>query len=484
MVFDVKNKGKIILIVAISLAVVVAAALIIVFSIPEEILEVTEAETLPSVLPYKDFDLKTAFVEERGVSYEYSAKYIDENGDEEDIELDGAKINVAKASGFVQLTVVATKNKKTATKVINLTIKGEADAVDEGFNILWGEDTIKKVINYNPQYIKDGDSSLKVSFAGYFVDYGTQFANFLGRLCTVEGGVYDDKYFSIYKDHKEDQEAAWKDAVITFWVYYSNAPKNHPNAKLEIGYRFKHRDGAEVAPQYMRDYEFGQSPLVSCEFGKWTQIAIRLKDLGKVDQLYFNYEKYVRMVFDLSADCDFISLKCRVSDPDYNSGELKYNYSFYMDGFDIITYDDFTRKNPGFDFGVNWGNTVIGKVESENWLFNNKGISFEYSFVDPENVSTDTFALFYAYDDGAGGVWQRLTEWITIDFVLRRADVGKIVDLGGGRYRYELLFEDAMPNIARGEEPDGTETVNLIWYSVYDTELNTSNYTIIDDYSR
>ena len=474
------TKLKIILIVVISLVVVAGVTLAIVLSVPKEKFEIVAAEKLPDVEPYKDFDLTKAIVTEDGVEYEYSAVYVSDSGDEQELELKGTTINVPKSSGFVRVTVSAEKNKKTDTKVIDLNIKGVGDAVDEGFNILWGEDTVKKAVNYDPQYIKEGGSSLKVSFAGYYLDYGTQFANFLGRLCTVEGGVYDDKYFSIYKDHKEDQEEAWKDAVITFWIYYSATPKNHPDTKLDIGYYFKHRDGAEVAPQYMRSYEFGESPLVACEPGQWTQIAIRLKDLGKVDQLYFNYEKYVRMVFDVGKDCDIISFKCRVSDPDYNSGEIKYTYSFYMDGFDIITYDDFTRKNPSFDFGVNWGDTVNGKVAVENWLSGGKGISFEYSFVDPENVGVDTFALYF---DGDGGEWQRLTDWITIDFMANSANVGRIIDLGGGRYRYELMFEDAVLNSAAGEEPDGTETVNLIWYSDYNTKLMTSNYKVISAYS-
>ena len=474
------RKLIIILIVAISLVVASGVTLAVVLSVPEEKFEIMAAEKLPDVEPYKDFDLTKAIVAEEGVEYSYSALYVSDGGAEQELELSGTTINVPKTSGFVRVTVSAAKKNKTDTKVIDLNIKGVGDAVDEGFNILWGEDTIKKVVNYDPQYIKEGDSSLKVSFAGYYLDYGTQFANFLGRLCTVEGGVYDDEYFSIYKDHKEDQEEAWKDAVVTFWVYYSATPKNHPDAKLDIGYFFKHRDGAEVAPQYMRSYEFGESPLVTCEPGQWTQIAIRLKDLGKVDQLFFNYEKYVRMVFDVGKDCDLISFKCRVSDPDYNSGELKYTYSFYMDGFDIITYDDFTRKNPGFDFGVNWGDTVNGKVEIENWLLERKGISFEYSFVDPENAGSDTFALYF---DGAGGEWQRLTDWITLDFISNSATVGRILDLGGGRYRYELMFEDAVLNAAPGETPNGTETLNLIWYSNYGTELNTSNYKEISNYS-
>lgn len=453
------------------------------------VFEIKEVEKLPFVEPYKNFDILTSFEREDGVTYDYSVKYVDDMGDESDLELSDSFIYVEKDKGYVVVSVSAVKGEEKAEKDITLTIQGTPDAVDNGFSILWGEEgIIKKNLNYNPEYIKDGNSSLKVSFGGYYYEYGTQIANFLGRLCTVESGTYDENYFSIYKDHKDDQEEAWKDAVISFWVYYANTPKNHPDAKLDIGYRFRHNDGEEVSAPYARDYEFGDSPIVSCEPGQWTQVAIRLKDLGKVTALHFNYEKYVRMVFNIDTDCDFLSFKCRVSDEDYNSGEVKYTYSFYMDGVNISTYADFVRDNPSFDFGADHGATVSGQYLIENWLEGDKGISFEYSLDDPDTAGVNSFALFAS--DASG--WYRLTEWINIDFINNVAYVGedtesgrcgKIVDLGNGKFRYELMFEDATLNLASGEEPDGTETLNLLYYRDYNTKIKSSEYKVIGAYS-
>ena len=444
----------------------------------EEELIIVESDPLPTVLPYTDFDVKKAIVEQSGVAYSYSnAKYIDDYGQEADIELNGNILKAEYDSGSVVFTVSANEGKRNAQKEITLSIVGEPDAIDAGFNTLWGEDYITKSINYNPQYVKDGKSSVKVTFGGYYVDYGTQYADLTGRLDNKDG-FYDNNYYSIYKE--ANQEEAWKDAVFTFWIYYSNTPRNHPDAKLDIGYRFRHHDGEVVAPEYLRDYEFGQTPIVSCKLGQWTQIAIRLKDLGKVTEMYLDHLRHYMMVFDNTIDCDLLCFKCRVYDDDYSSGSIKYNYSFYMDGVDIMTYDDFTNKYPTFDFGSDYGATVSNKINIANWLDGNKGLSFVYSLVDPDDIGfePDTFALYYTDPD-----WKRLTEYITIDFELQEASVGRVIDLGNGKYRYELMFVDCTPNIAPGEEPDGTETVNLIYYNVYNTKIKTGEYKAINAYS-
>ncbi|MBP5466291.1 MAG: hypothetical protein J6Y43_01835 [Clostridia bacterium] len=474
-----KNKLYFILITVLS--VFLAASALALMGCAEKELKIVESDPLPVVVPYKDFNVQTAVIEQSGVTYTYSdAKYINDYGEVDDIELNGYILNAGYDSGSVVFTVTANKGKLTAEKEITLSVKGEPDAIDAGFNNLWGDTPIKKTINYNPEYIKDGNSSVKVSFGGYYVEYGTQYAVLTGRLDN-QNGFYDNYYYSIYKEANQDK--AWEDAIITFWIYYSSTPRNHPNTKLDIGYRFRHHDGAVVSPEYSRDYEFGQTPIVSCKAGQWTQIAIRLKDLGKVTEMYLDHMRHYMMTFDNTKDCDLLSFKCRVYDEDYSSGDVKYNYSFYMDGVDILTYDDFTNKYPNFDFGSDYGDTVR-KFNIENWKEGNKGLSFIYSMVDPDDIESDVFSLFYEYTDGEGtGHWHRLTEYITIDFGLQEADVGKVIDLGNGKYRYELMFKDCTANRVPGEEPDGSETVNLIWYRDYNTKLKTSEYKEINAYS-
>lgn len=474
-------KNKLTLTLIAVLAVLSAVLAFTMMGCAEKELKIVESDPLPVVVPYTDFNVKTAVIEQSGVTYSYSdAKHINDYGAQTDIELNGHILNVGYDSGSVVFKVTATEGGRTAEKEITLSIKGEPDAIDAGFNNLWGQDYITKTITYNPQYIKDGNSSLKVTFSGYYENHGTQYANLTGRL-DDKNGFYDNYYYSIYQE--ADQEEAWKDAVMTFWIYYSSTPRNHPDAKLDIGYRFRHHDGAVVSPEYSREYEFGQTPIVSCKQGQWTQIAIRLKDLGKVTEMYLNHDKHYMMAFDNTKDCDLLCFKCRVYDEDYSSGDVKYNYSFYMDGVDILTYDDFTNKYPAFDFGSDYGDTVR-KLNIENWAAGDKGLSFVYSLVDSDDVESDVFALFYEYTDGEGeGHWHRLTEYITIDFGLQEADVGKVIDLGNGKYRYELMFKDCIANRAPGEEPDGSETVNLIWYRDYNTKLKTSEYKEINAYS-
>ena len=444
-------------------------------------LEVLEADPLPVIEPYKDFDVSTIVSNQKGVSYVFnSATYVDRYGDETDININDSHINVNKDTGCVVISVTAKKGENEVTKDITLFLEGTPDKVDYGMSELWADDGIAKSLNYDPKYIKDGNSSLKVSFSGYYVDHGTQFCDILGRL-DDENGIYDNQYYSIYKE--ADIEKAWEDAVMTFFINYSDTPKNNPDAKLDIGYRFRHRDSEEVAPQYRRDYEFGQSPITSCKPGQWTQIVIRFKDLGKVTEMYLNHEKHYDVGFDLNTDCDLLNLKCRVFADDFSSGDTKYGYTFYMDGVDIMTYEDFVNKYPSFDFGSDYGDTVR-KLEIENWLDGDKGLSFVYSFADPDDVDYAEFALFYEYMDEEGeNHWHRLTEHIRINFILDIASAGKIVDLGNGKYRYELMFKDATRNLALGEETDGTESVNLIWYRYYNTRLKTDQYKEINQYS-
>ena len=459
-------------------------------------LAIVEIKPLAVIEPYKEFDMNNVFVQDDGVSYSFEGFYSTTKGSFKDIVFNGSKFKIsADDAEIANITITAEKGDQTVSKELSLTVDGKLDVVDNGYIQLWKEDYVAKSANYNPAYVKDGNSSIKVTCNGYYTVEGSQFANLLGHLATVDGGIYDTDYFSIYQ--KANQEDAWKDAVMTYWVYYSGAPKGHEDVKLEIGYRFAHNTYEQLPKNAQRDFDFTGASIKECNLGEWTQIAIRLKDVYKTTPLFLDWEQWRTgnvgndNLYDI---CDIVNFKCRLYSEEYESRDRKYIYSFYFYGGDILTYDDFTQKYPDYEFepssipplqeNENEDTTVIRSWENEftveNWRNSGKGISFDYSFVNPaSSAENDAFWFFESVD----GEWHRLTNQIAIDFNNKVADCGKVIDLGNGKFRYELMFSDAPINMDDGQEASGNEKANLIYFVEYPTVLNVSNFQVIDQYS-
>ncbi|MCQ2603139.1 MAG: hypothetical protein MJ193_04340, partial [Clostridia bacterium] len=358
--------------------------------------------------------------------------------------------------------------------------KGTPDVIDNGYAESWNDSSIGKTINYDPEYIKNGDSSIKVSFSGYYVEYGTQYATLPGHLSTKENGIYDRDYFSIYKE--QNVEEAWKDAVLYFWIYYAATPRGNDDMALDIGFFYgRHKENGEERITY----EFGDTPITECAYGEWTQVAIRMKDLGQTSDLYLNVQDYYSSyAYDPEKNCDMITFKCRGRDTDYLGKDVKYTYTFYMDDIDITTYKDFKEKYPEYNWGVDYGATLDRKFSVENWKTSGKGISFEYELKNKDNPTSNIFNVFAHVDDGAGNdTWARLIENITLDFATNTATAGQIVSLGNDKYRYELMFDDCTPNLAPGEEPTGEETASSIYFVEYNNAMLISEFAVITEYS-
>ena len=491
MVNDMKKRLSLICIITIIAAVFGATVLLAACNKKDD--EIVLKNPLPVIEPYKDFDITSVFEYKEGYSYEYSGYFVNDKGTQRDLTFDGSvfKISVANAQ-YADITIVGKKEDKTLEKTVRLSVEGNPEPVDKGFSDLWDEDIITKTLNYNPDYIKEGSSSVKVNFNGYYNQYGTQFTSLRGHLYYDKiFKIYDTDYFSIYRE--SDQGKAWEDAIMTFWVYYANTPKDHADTILDIGYHFCLNSKEDLPEGAQKDFDFGQAPLSYCRPNEWTQIAIRFKDLNKLTPLYLDTEllaKGWRSQEELLAICDLLNFKCRVAHADYESVDTKYTYTFYFDAVDILSYDSFIEKYPDFDFGVDNGNTVADKFSIDNWKQGDKGLSFVYSFVEPEgDHSCDAFGIY----QNKGENWKRLTELINLDFNRKKAycivddsevECGKIIELGNGRYRYELIFADAIANLAPGETTTGNETANLIWFADYSTKLLTSDFKEIDSYSK
>jgi len=479
-------KKKLASIISISLLVIVITTLAVVLTAcgdnnkeEEKPFGITAADPLPVITPYQDFDVSTAIVVEDGVAYEYEGFYINSRGQEKTIEFNDSIVNIPQNDVVAEITVTAVKGAETAEKLIKLNVCGTPDVIDNGISELWCENAIGKNLNFDPQYIMDGDSSIKVTFSGYYTAYGTQYANLNGHLSTKEGGIYDRPYYDIYEE--ENQDEAWKDAVMTFWIYYANPPKNS-TANLDIGYFFAYlRNGEEQRVCF----EFGDSPITSCTAGQWTQIAIRFKDFGKQSDLYLNVQDYYSpYAYDINKNCDSVNFKCRVIDQDSIDKGVKYNYTFYMDGLNIMTYADFTATYPEYEFGIDQGDTLSGNFQIPEWQTAGKGISFEYKLIDPDTATQDSLCIVaHVYDGQGHSDWARLTDYITLDFTNNTATAGQIIDLGNGRFRYELMLDDAPVNSAPGETPAGDETADIIYFNSYETHFLMSNLEVIDGYT-
>lgn len=490
MVNGMKKRLSLICIITMIAAVSVAAFSLTACNKKDD--EIVLKDPLPVIEPYKDFDVTSVFENKEGYSYEYSGFFVNDKGTQRDLTFDGSifKISVANAQ-YADITIVGKKENKTLETTVRLSVEGNPEPVDKGFSELWDEDIITKTLNYNPDYIKEGSSSVKVNFNGFYNHYGTQFTSLRGHLYYDEiFKIYDTDYFSIYQ--KSDQEKAWEDAIMTFWVYYANTPKDHADTILDIGYHFCLNSKENLPDGEQKDFDFGQAPLSYCRPNEWTQIAIRFKDLNKLTPLYLDTEllaKGWRSNDQLLAICDLLNFKCRVSHADYESVDTKYSYTFYFDAVDILTYEDFSIKYPDFDFGVDNGNTVSNKFSIESWGQGAKGLAFTFGFADTDGArDNDAFGI---YQD-KGENWIRLTELINLDFNRKKAycvvddsevECGKIIELGNGKYRYELMFVDATLNLAPGETTTGYETANLIWFANYSTKLLTSDWTEISSYS-
>lgn len=430
--------------------------------------EIIAKNPLPIIEPYKEFDMTSALETQEGVSYSFEGYYINDKGTQRDIVFDGSVFTITVGNAeFANITVTGTKGSETAEKEISLTIKGTPDVVDNGFNELWDEDIITKSLNYNPQYVKDGNSSVKVSFQGYYNEWGTQFASLNGHLCTIEGGIYDTEHFSIYKE--ADQDKAWEDAIMTFWIYYATPPKDHADTVLDIGYHFC-LHSTEVLPEgALKDFDW--KSISFCNANEWTQIAIRFKDLNKLTPLFLDFERYKigwRTNEELLDICDVLNLKCRVKDADFESMDVKYAYAFYFDAVDILTFADFSEKYPDFDFVSN----AVEISDNDQWFnfkrglpdfaSSDKALTFDYKAIDKDTNDGDVFAFTLWGTDWAP---VRRTEIINIDVVNNTSSVGEVEALKDDWYRVTIPAKDLPLNISDDPPASGTETLGSIIFN-------------------
>ena len=436
--------------------------------------DIVERDPLPVIEPYKDFDMTTAFIVQEGATYSYEGYYVNSKGIEKDLVFNGSvtKISADNAS-FANVTVRATKGEETVEKEISLTVEGVSDVIDEGINKSYKDPGISKSINFNPNYVKDGNSSVKVDFSGYINVWGSQFSSILGHLNTIDGGIYDTDYFSIYK--KADQESAWEDAVMTFWIYYASAPRGYEDEKLSISYFLRWNDFEDIPLGMNRFSDWGSSPITQCEVGEWTQVAIRFKDFGKRTPLLLDFDRYkngynAETQFEMM---DIVSYKCRVGDEGFDG--INYSYSFFFDSLDVMTYADFVNAYPDYEFAdLNQPKEILPQSDVrhidlnediENFASSGKALVFDFRAIDNAANTGDTveFTLW-------GRNWgnPRRTDLVAVNVVenvvtYNGETIGKVEALEDGWYRVTISLSDLPINTDEGAT--GEETVGMIFFN-------------------
>lgn len=430
----------------------------------------------PVIAPYKEFDLSTIMNKEAGVTYTYSGIYLNSRGNEKTITFDGDKFTIPENDTVAEIDI----EYNGKTEHVALSVIGYEDVIDEGMISLWCEDSIAKTANFNPQYIKEGNSSIKVTFNGYHVNYGTQFICLCGHLSNNDGkGIYDRPYYSIYKE--ENVEEAWKDAVFYYWVYNTIQPSDkYDSTDLEFGCRIKTRDDKV-------NFDWGPANVQVAKAGEWTMYVLRLKNFGVTKDL----EKDIDAFYSSSAvawaeSYDSLNMKVRglnqAKDEFGNvDTSIKQNYVFYVDGFNFCSYKQFKEMYPDYDIDSQavsdtWKSEV---TPIDNWKNSGKGISFDFKLKDPASGATNyKFSLL-------NSEWDRLSDYITLDLASVTASYGRLTKKSDNVYHYELMFSEINFNTQDAPKfvPDGTETFGMIYFREYPAKMLMSYFTVITNYS-
>jgi len=304
------------------------------------------AKSLPeSIKPFKTIDVMDYIIKEEGVTYEFSGIYLNDRMKEVEMVFDGSKTIVKQDNTIAEISIEATKGNEYAVANIALSVTGEPDELDNGISGLWHEESITTSMNYDPTYIKDGDSSIKVVFNGYYKNDGVQFACITGHLSNrdkIGAYNYDEKYLSIYKE--EDVKEAFEDAYVCFFVYndMKDQSENGYDDRISFGVRIKESPYSGTV-----DMDWYNSPKVYAERGEWTFVYFSLKDIGKTTDFYKDLDTYYTSGISdqvYRASYDALNLKLLGKNLPYEKGSttqydsaVKYTFSCYIDGYDIMS---------------------------------------------------------------------------------------------------------------------------------------------------
>lgn len=429
----------------------------------------------PTIAPYKEFDLSTIMNKDDGVTYTYSGYYLNSRGNEKTIEFNGDKFSIPENDTVAEIDIEYSGK----TEHVALSVVGFEDVIDKGMIECWNEDSISKSANFNPQYIKEGDSSVRVTFNGYYNAYGTQFINITGHLSNNDGkGCYDVNYYSIYKE--ENVEEAYKDAIFYYFVYNDiKTSDKYDSTDLELGCRLRTHDDTV-------NTDWGPANIQVFKSGEWNMYVLRFKNFGIDHDLYKDLEAFYASASTGWEDTwDAVNLKCRgtnLAKDEFGVVDttIKQTYTFYVDGFNICSYRQFKEMFPDYDIdSIAVSDTWRSEITPvDNWKNSGKGISFDFKLAEANPSAT-----YYRFSLLSN--WDRLTDYIQLNLDTVTTNYGRLTKVSEDTYHYELMFSDAAFNTSDAPrfEPDGSELFDLIYFRDYPEKLFMSYFTVITNYS-
>ena len=263
---------------------------------------------IPAVRIGVEYNFEPYFTKVKGTTYTMTAKYLDDELNEIDLDVNGFTF-VQNEFSDVFVTITATKGDTVYTGEVTIPMDTTYDPTDYWVvDSLYADPTMTKSLNYLPTYRTSMDSltSVKFSYKGKAKkDYPVSAISLMDWPNNSRLTVSD-----------------WSNAVITLDVY------NTSEKDITLGFIMNHSSGIS--------YSFDQCEKFICKPNEWTHIDYSLKALNLTEEFVFNAD------WDLS---DRIILQT-IYDGAKEDGSI-YSYSFYVDNVDICDYSE--KKFPNLD---------------------------------------------------------------------------------------------------------------------------------------
>lgn len=252
--------------------------------------ELKTVKVVPTAYLGDAYDLFDVILPEKDVEYSATACYVDiETKTDHPLEVVDMYFTPEKVQETV-VTITATKGDEIATKIVYIPTSIHADPLDAAFCGGWSDPGFSKNVSIDPNFIKDGATSVHVSWNSVDPHIG---GNTIFPLLSEATALYTDQ--------------TWENAIVTFWVY-------NPNDKY-IEFQFRH-----CGEDFDTDFTDREGPQKLFALpGQWTQVFYSVRKGGTVG------------VPD--RDKQYLGLKFRYED--YSTTEA-YAFDFYVDGFDVV----------------------------------------------------------------------------------------------------------------------------------------------------
>ena len=263
---------------------------------------------IPAVRIGVEYNFEPYFTKEKGTTYTMTAKYLDDELNEIDLDVNGFTF-VQNEFSDVFVTITATKGDTVYTGEVTIPMDTTYDPTDYWVvDSLYADSAMTKSLNYLPTYRTSMDSLTSVKFS-------------------YKGKAKKDSPVSAislmdWPNNSRLTVSDWSNAVITLDVY------NTSGKDITLGFIMNHSSGIS--------YSFDQCEKFICKPNEWTHIDYSLKALNLTEEFIFNPD------WDLS---DRIIIQT-IYDGAKEDGSI-YSYSFYVDNVDICDYSE--EKFPDLD---------------------------------------------------------------------------------------------------------------------------------------